>query len=365
MRKSDIREKIKKSRILYFTYKKITDRDYLRGYKEYLSGHNLKSKETIRKEISLIKKYWNCDPMHYYRYRLFEKELSYDELLDYVPSYYFYNYYNPGIYDNIDLSDTYSKISMHNYFIKKKIETPAHIAIIRKGIIYENSNNKIIFEELAGKLLKSNNRLFFVKPDKGRGGKGIFTIEKSDNGLYIDGKALNEKLFMDKIKYKDFVLQEGISQRIDIKKINPSSVNTLRVITQYFKNCYKISVVVLRIGRNNAFVDNSAQGGISVNLDIENGRFSKYAYTEHTNERFEKHPDTNFIFEGYVINDWDKIKLCILDFANKAFEFPEVAWDIAILDDKISVIEINTYYGIEHLQCCIGGMRRRLNVKPN
>jgi hypothetical protein len=365
MRIGDIRKKIKKSRILYFAFKKITDSDYNSGNKEYLMGNNLKSKEIVRKEIALIRNYWKCDPMHYYRYRLFEKELSNDELLDYIPSYYFYNYYLPNIYENIDLAFTYSKISMNSYFIRKQIDTPYNIATIINGIIFENLTRKLDYEELVEKLAKSDNRIFFIKPDKGRGGKGIFTINKIDNGLYIDGKVLNKKLFMHKVKHKDFVVQEGILQRKDINKINPSSVNTLRVITQYFKNSYRISALVLRIGRRGSFVDNSAQGGISVNIDIENGKFSKYAYTEHTNERFEKHPDSNFKFDGFVIDDWDKIKLQILNLANKAFEFPEVAWDIAILENKISVIEINAYYGIEHLQCCIGGMRRQLNVTPN
>ncbi len=118
------------------------------------------------------------------------------------------------------------------------------------------------------------------------------------------------------------------------------------------------------MGRNGSFVDNSAQGGISVNIDIEKGALDKYAFVEHSSERFENHPDTNFKFDGFILYDWVKIKQNILDYANKAIEFSDIAWDVAIQEDEISVIEINSNYGIDHLQCCIGGMRRKLNIYP-
>lgn len=364
MKIDDIRKRLKKNKFVFFTYKKLTDSDYRSGLKEFKKGDGLKSKETVKKEISLFKSYWNCDPMEYYRYRLFEKELSEDELLDYIPKYYFYNYYMPRVYDKIDLSITDSKIRMMDYFVGKKIETPVALAIIKKGIFFEDQNRKLLYEELVGKMLKSDSSVYFVKPDDGQGGKGIFTIVKKNNNLYIDDRLLDEKTLIRKTTNNYFVLQEGIIQRSDINRINPTSVNTLRVITQKFNGVFKISAVVIRIGRNGSFVDNSCQGGISVKIDIEKGMLNKYGFTEHTNERFEEHPDTHFKFDGFVIQNWDKIRTQILEFANKTSEFPEIGWDIAVLENGITVIEINTYYALELLQCCCGGMRRNLNVYP-
>jgi hypothetical protein len=364
MKIDNIRKKLKKSKFVFFTFKKLTDSDYRSGLKEFKRGNLLKSKETIEKEISLIKNYWKCDPMDYFRYRLFEKELSDDELLDYIPKYYFYNYYMPKIYDKIDLSITDSKIRMMNYFIEKEIETPVALAIIKKGILFEDQTRKLLYEELVEKMLMSEATIFFIKPDDGQGGKGIFIIKKNNNNLYIDDRLLEEKTLIGKTANNDFVLQEGIIQRSDINRINNTSVNTLRVITQKYNDVLKISAVVIRIGRNGSLVDNSCQGGISVKIDIEKGTLNKYGFTEHTNERFEVHPDTHFKFDGFVIQDWDKIRMQILEFANKTSEFPEIGWDIAVLENGISVIEINTYYGLELLQCSSGGMRRTLNVYP-
>lgn len=362
---SDIRKKIKKNKIVFFNYKKLTDHDYRANFKDYRRHHNLKPEKKIKEEISLIRDYWQCDPMHYYRYRLFEKDLSYDELIDYIPPYYFYNHHLASIYCDLDISVTKSKISMNDYFINKNIETPVTVAIIKKGQLQTTVRDRLSYEELIKKFIGSNSDIFFMKPDKGRGGKGIYILKKINNELFINNELLDKKIFKIKTGNNDFIIQEGISQRSDLNTIYPFSVNTLRVITQYYKKEFKISAVVLRMGRNGTFVDNSAQGGISVNIDIEKGALGKYAFAEHSSDRFEEHPDTKFKFDGFILYNWGGIKQTILDYANKAREFSEIAWDIAIGTDKISVIEINSDYGIDHLQCCIGGMRRKLNINPD
>ncbi len=239
MKPGDIRKKIKKNKIAFFSYKKLTDHDYRANFKDCLSHKNIKTEEVIKKEISLIKDYWKCDPMHYYRYRLFEKELSSEELIDYIPPYYFYNYYLASIYHNVDISVTKSKISLNDYFISKNIETPTVVAIIIKGQIQSNIREKLSYEELIEKLFRSNSGVFFIKPDKGKGGKGIFIIKKINNELYINDELLDSKLFMNKIRHDDFIIQENISQRSDLNSIYPSSVNTLRIITQYYKNGFQ------------------------------------------------------------------------------------------------------------------------------
>jgi hypothetical protein len=189
-------------------------------------------------------------------------------------------------------------------------------------------------------------------------------VNKKEGKLFTGGKELREEQFNDIIGQQDYIIQEALIQRSDMSALNPTSVNTLRVITQYSENAYRISAVVIRLGRNGAFVDNSTQGGISVGIDIKTGKFNRYAFTEHTTERFDSHPDTAIVFEGYEIPGWNTIREEILQYAAVATEFPEVAWDVAVLSDRISVIELNLNYGIDHLQCCMGGMRRRLNINP-
>lgn len=364
MKISELKKRLKKSQLLFFAYKKLTDKDYLANYKDYLLNKDTKPVDVVEKEMAQIRNFWKCDPMHYYRYRLFEKSLTYDELIDYIPAYYFYNYHMDSLYGNSGMPVTESKIRLNDYFAERKIETAVPVAIIRKGKIYSPTGAEMFFSDLIRAMLVSESEKFFVKPDMGKGGKGIFLINRLWGRLYNGNELFNEKSFEEKTDHGDYIIQESLVQRSDISSINPTSVNTLRVITQFTGNGYKISAVVIRIGRNKSFVDNSAQGGISVNIDIETGEFGKYAFTEHTTERFDRHPDTGFVFEGFVLEGWEKIKNDILEYASLTPEFPELGWDIAVLPDRIRVIELNINYGIDHLQCCIGGMRRKLNINP-
>lgn len=62
-------------------------------------------------------------------------------------------------------------------------------------------------------------------------------------------------------------------QRDDLNRINPSSLNTLRTIVLYENKKARIVAILLRIGRKGVEVDNSGQGGISVEVNLADGTF--------------------------------------------------------------------------------------------
>ena len=164
-----------------------------------------------------------------------------------------------------------------------------------------------------------------------------------------------------------YVVQQGLVQRDDMNAINASSVNTLRVITQVRDGKNVMPVCVMRMGRNNSYVDNSAQGGLSVEIDTATGAFAQSAYAEHgtpVGKKYDSHPDSGVVFAGKSIEGWGDIKEQILSAAGKLPGLSDIAWDIAITGGGISVVEINSGYGIDHLQCVCGGMRKRLGVFP-
>ena len=364
MKLIDVRSALKRNRIVFSTYKKFTDNDYRSNLIDYLIKKDGKTRKTIKEEISLIKDYWKCDTMYYYRYRLYEKELTTEELLDYVPPYYFYNFYMPTMYDESRRNIADSKMRMHEFFVSKNIDTPPLAATIRYGKIYDSGGERISYKGLMAILRKSGCPKFFLKPDTGRGGKGIYRLEKIRSEIFINDDLIDEDYFASLTKNKDFVIQESISQRKDLKAIYPASVNTLRVITQFREKKGRICAIILRMGRNGSFVDNSSIGGIFTSVDTSTGNISKTGHLLHSNMKHEKHPDTGFSFDGFTLHEWGNIKQGIISIAEKAPEFPDIAWDIAITNDGIKVIEFNLNYGLDQLQCCIGGMRRRLNINP-
>ena len=364
MKVAELRSSLKKNNIIFFTYKKITDHDYRSNFFDYLRHKCYKNRDRVKYEISLIRDYWKCDPAFYFRYRLFEKNLSTEDLLDYIPPYYFYNFYMPSLYKDAHISLTGSKIRMNEFFESRKIDTPAIKAVVRNGNIFGSSGELITYSKLKDRIRNSPANVHFLKPDHGRGGKGIMKIERTGDELFIDNEFIDSESFRKLTLNNTFVIQEGIRQRSDLRAIYPASVNTLRVITQSFDGKAQIIAVVLRMGRNGSFVDNSSFGGVFSPVEINSGKLADHACLLHDPKKFDSHPDTGFRFSGFKLEGWDKIRQDVLRFVEKAPEFPDVAWDIALLDDKIMAIEINLNYGLDHLQCSIGGMRRKLNVTP-
>ncbi len=353
---------LKRNKIIFFSYRKWTSKFYKESIKEFNNNNFQKTQKQIKDELKLIEEYWGCDPMHYFRYRLFIKDLTKEELLDYIPPYYFYNNYLKYIYNNMDLKMYESKIFLGDLFKEKDIKTPRTIAIVKKKILYNSKGQIIDFNMLIDILSQSKEQKFFLKPDNGKGGKGIkIIIGKIDNYFVKDN--VSKKKFIKKILMKnDCIIQEAIIQRKDISKINNSSVNTLRIITQNRDKKIMMPVAVMRMGRKESFVDNSAQGGISIDINTNTGYLNDIAYEEYGCKSFKQHPDSNFVFKGFCISGWSAIKNKVLKYANKIPELEEIAWDIAIGVDDIYVIEVNINYGIDHLQCTAGGMRRVLGL---
>ena len=352
----------KKNQFVYFLNIELFDRQYKVNKKLMQSA--IKSKEVIWKEMKMVADYWGCKPHHYIRYALFNKTLTKEEILDYIPPYYHYNFYNDLLYEKLDHDSYDNKYTMFKLLKERSIATPEVLAICQHGMFQLPDGKTINENELLS--LFANGDKIFLKPIFGQGGKGIIVLRMVDSKIIYKGQSIEAGNIINLLNPRtSYVIQKGIHQREDVGAISPASVNTLRCVTQWEGNNHpKLSVCVMRIGRNGSDVVNSSQGGISVQVDINSGRLSKYATVELDGTRFDKHPDTGFVFDGYQLEGWEKIKCQIIDFAKAMPEIKELAWDIAIIKDGILAIEINLGYGLSHLQICCGGMRRVLNIFP-
>lgn len=353
---------LNKINFLYFLKIFLFDKNYNRNKKKM--KYSQKTLEQIKKEMAFIKSYWKCTPVHYVRYGLFDKKVTNEELLDYIPSYYMYNYYFPYIYRNVILSIYDNKLNIFRLFKEKEIPTPEIIAIFKSKCLFDINMVKITIYDVL-KDITNGDKLFF-KPISGQGGVGIVVLMKENNTFYSGQKKIHPENILDLLNSKkEYVIQKCITQREDISNINKKSVNTIRAITQLIDGEFILSVCVMRIGRGESYLDNSHLGGISIQIDVNSGQFFKYATAEIDDNKYYYHPDTNFEFSGFKIFDWENIKTSIISFASKFPELKDIAWDIAITDFGIEAIEINVGYGIAHLQSCCGGMRRCLHIYPD
>lgn len=358
---------LKKNKFLYFLKYRM-DPEY-RNNKRLMKNTTFKTPDAISREMKVIEKYWGCPALHYVRYGLFGKDLSEEQLLDYIPPYYFYNYYLPKQYSGMNISPFADKLSMYRHFRACGINTPDVLFAVEKGAVRTCTAGPA--DDLYGYMKERPQCKYFIKPADGRGGHGINIITFSGKDVLLNKKPVYSTSDIVRLldARKTYVVQAGLCQREDISEINASSVNTLRVITQIRDGKNVMPVCVMRMGRNNSDVDNSAQGGLSVEIDTVTGAFAQSASGEHGTSgrlKYDAHPDSGFVFAGKSIRDWNFIKEQILSAAGKLPGLSDVAWDIAITEGGgISVVEINFYYGIDHLQCVCGGMRQRLGVFPD
>lgn len=139
---------------------------------------------------------------------------------------------------------------------------------------------------------------------------------------------------------EEFVVQEIISQHSSLSTLNPTSVNTFRVITYLCDEDVKICPIALRIGRSSSDRDNIHNGGICVGVNND-GSLKSMAFSEY-GERFIKHPDSNIIFDGYSI-DISRILNVVKDMHSRVPYLGIISWDLCIDEEnKPTLIEMNT-----------------------
>jgi len=357
---------LKRNKIIFYVYEWIKWHKEIEYQKKTNSPLNLKSQEIIKREETIIRKYWHIGTFHYYRYGLQYKNLSEEQLLDYVPTYYFHKNiekHHRGI-DTIKFGD---KLVQAKLFYERQISTAETLAVIKESCCYEFTSNKIIslWDLIIEQLNCNDNKLFF-KPTGNCGGKGIKVLKWINGIYYLDEKPVKtlEDILFNLEKNNVYIIQNKIIQSKQLNDINDSCVNTIRVIVCKENDNMVIKSCILRMGRLGKEVDNSAQGGISIGVDCETGVFSDHAIAEHGADIFYKHPDSGYEFRNQSIEQWHIVKEQIKGIACKLIDFNDIALDIAITNENVKLVEFNFRYGIEHQQCVLGGMRRVLNI-PN
>ena len=130
-------------------------------------------------------------------------------------------------------------------------------------------NNIIINSSNFDSIIKKvNSKKIFLKPAQGSGGNGIIVFTNVSGIYYNKKERLDFNLLRKKSLEFDFLLESGIQQYDVLQSYNSSSINTLRIITLLINGEVRPLKGVLRMGRKDFDVDNSAQGGISCELDI-------------------------------------------------------------------------------------------------
>lgn len=187
--------------------------------------------------------------------------------------------------------------------------------------------------------------LLALKPDEGSHGDGFYRLAYEDGEYTLNGETASGEEVLDILRNPEnrYLVTEFIIMHPDIARIYPQSVNTLRMtvfkkdgITPVLGNAY------MRVGSSaSGFVDNTAAGGLLVEVDIPTGRYGNAQMLD--NGRVmpcEFHPDTHERMEG-VLPRWEETKEKVLEMARSIPQLEYMGFDVAITEDGFKLPEIN------------------------
>lgn len=181
-----------------------------------------------------------------------------------------------------------------------------------------------------------------VKPSLSSKGNGVQKITLKD-GVVVETQQSVAELFN---QYSvDYNIQECIQQHERMSALNPTSVNTIRVLSYRFEDEVKVVYAVVRIGRKGKVIDNQSAGGISVTID-ECGRLGKYGVAGAKENGLEK-TDLGIVLDGYQLPSYEKAMEMVIRLHSK-FPYSKIlGWDIAIgADGEPMLLEVNTRPGL-------------------
>lgn len=147
----------------------------------------------------------------------------------------------------------------------------------------------------------------------------------------------------------NLVIQKVVKQHKLLNAINPSSVNTVRMITILLKGKVVVVQAILRMGVGTAYVDNICSGGMAVGI-TEKGTLKGNAYSAPA-KRQAKHLTTGFIFKDVLIPYYEEVENIAKALHRRFAQFRLISWDFALADNGPVLIEFNLkYQGMDHFQ---------------
>lgn len=208
--------------------------------------------------------------------------------------------------------------------------------------------------------LDSGSDDLFVKKLAGECGDGCYLLENivpHAARLRVNGVDMTPQALAAETAGSEYIIQRRILQHEALNALNPSCVNTVRIVTVMGKKSRRPHVFghFLRLGVN-TIVDNRATGGIAVQID-DDGVLRGNGFGHHF--VCDRHPATGVIFDGWVLPFWQEVKALVLAGHMALPDIPSIGWDVALTPDGPILLEGNDNWELCGIQDTAGGMKER------
>ncbi len=270
-----------------------------------------------------------------------------------VPTYwheYFFSrngnfspYYIPTSFYHKEIIYRLNHYNFRNAYVDKAIYDIYFPDVNRPKTIVKNVNGYYYDERYSITQAEAINRCknllgAVIKPTlEGMWGHDVRVFRSMDG--WVDEQLSVVQLF--ERYHKNFIVQERVQQHPEMAKLNPTSLNTIRMLSYRERNDVNILYAVVRIGRAGQFVDNETAGGINADVDLGSGVIRDWAYGTPAERRILT-TDNGTELHGFRIPAFHKALDMVRTMHLRLPYFNLIGWDFGIdRDEKPVMIEWN------------------------
>ena len=147
----------------------------------------------------------------------------------------------------------------------------------------------------------------------------------------------------------NFVVQRLVKQHPDLERLNPSSLNTLRVLSFHFKGEVRILSAQLRIGGSGARVDNVAAGGFACPVRPDGRLYEKAVNRESV---WTDETPNGIKLQTICVPHYEEVTAAIKRLHPQLPYYNIIGWDFAVGEDGTPVmVEYNTMPAQNQIGC--------------
>lgn len=172
-------------------------------------------------------------------------------------------------------------------------------------------------------------------------GKSVTRFSSNTGQAFIKNNSSTQSVKELLLSYdKNYIVQSAILQCEEMASLNPTSLNTIRIMTYKRKEDVVILYSVVRMGRKGTVVDNASAGGMYCGINSD-GHLKKEAYTL-TPFSTNYISDNGVKFESFVIPKFEEMKKLVKNWHNELPYAKLIGWDLAVdNNNEIILVEIN------------------------
>lgn len=182
----------------------------------------------------------------------------------------------------------------------------------------------------------------FAKPLSDFGGHGVQKITAAEVQDW-------EKLYTELRETGSVLIEEQIIQHAKMNELNPSCINTVRMVTLLYRGTVHHMYSLLRVGSGTGVVDNISSGGMYAPV-WEDGKIAKPAFCDSTGLYYDKHPVTGTTYVGFALPDYQEAVEMVKRAALEVPQIQYVGWDVALSEKGPVLVEGNVIPGYDMCQ---------------